>query len=185
MAAGSDRFGTARRRVMGLNHAAWAGEPGAVTDTVDVLAVRCRAGAKAVHRGWNSTARTRPRGKTRGSASDGRGRNTRTQHEDATRGRAGEHHLATRYAAKRAKTTHENRPHGEISTPPGRRISPQDRPRAESRPIGASVRAVPTHPRTASRRVFPALNEGAFEGAITVLSPTPARRAAADVARRR
>ena len=28
-----------------------------------------------------------------------------------------------------------------------------------------------TYPRTASRRVLPALNEGAFEGAITMLSP--------------
>ena len=33
------------------------------------------------------------------------------------------------------------------------------------------VRAVPGYPCTASRRVLPALNEGAFEGVIAMLSP--------------
>ena len=85
-------------------------------------------------------------------------------------GESPEHHATTGNGAERAKMRRKDRPHGETPTPPGRQMSPLDgRQRADSRPAGA--RAAPTYPRTVSRRVWPALNEGDLEAAIAMLSP--------------
>ena len=106
---------------------------------------RCGAGIQAVHRAWNSTARTGPRG----SASDGRGRGTRARGGSRSCARgfsrtpAGTppRNAVRRQACEKRRTriAHTARPR----PPPGRRISPQDRPRAESRPVGASARRRP------------------------------------------
>ena len=135
-------------------------------------AMVARGGAKAVHRRRGVVGYRRRQESTREDARK-RERQSRARHEVAGRTVQESRRNTTpqrETAAERAKMRRKDRPHGETPTPPGRQMSPLDgRQRADSRPAGA--RAAPTYPRTVSRRVWPALNEGDLEAAIAMLSP--------------